>query len=109
MAWTLLLLAGVCEITWAIMAKYSHGFTKFWPSAGTILFTILSLLLLILAMKKLPLGTAYAVWTGIGAIGTVSWGIIFFNEPRDWMRLACIALIVTGIIGLKLHSPTGSL
>ncbi len=105
MSWLLLLAAGACEIIWAIMSKYSHGFTRLWPSVGTIGFNILSVVLLMLAMKKLPLGTSYAVWTGIGAVGSVLWGICCFNEPRDWTRLACIALIIAGIIGLKVLTP----
>jgi quaternary ammonium compound-resistance protein SugE len=106
MAWILLLLAGVCEVVWAVCSKHANGFTRFWPSAMTIVFNIVSVVLLILAMKRLPLGTSYAVWTGIGAVGTVAYGIWRFNEPKDWPRLGCIALIILGIVGLKLLAPT---
>jgi quaternary ammonium compound-resistance protein SugE len=101
MAWIILILAGLCEIVWAVLARYSKGFTQLWPSVGTLAFNIASVALLMLAMKRLPLGTSYAVWTGIGAVGAVLWGIFVFNEPRDWPRLLCIALIIVGIIGLK--------
>ena len=109
MSWILLFSAGVCEIIWAVLAKYSNGFSKLWPSLGTVFFTILSVVLLILAMKRLPLGTAYAIWTGIGAVGTVLWGIAFLNEPRDWARILCIMLVLAGIIGLKLNASANSL
>ena len=105
MAWIYLVLAGLCEIVWAIGLKYSNGFTRLWPSVITIAIMLLSFVLLSQAMRTLPLGTAYAIWTGIGAIGTTIYGILHFNEARDWPRLICIALVVGGIVGLKVLSP----
>ena len=105
-AWLVLLVAGLCEIGWAVGLKYTEGFSRLWPSVGTVAAMIASVVLLGLALKALPLGTAYAVWTGIGAVGTAILGIYLFNEPRDALRLACIALIVAGIIGLKLVTPS---
>lgn len=105
MAWIYLFLAGLFEIGWAVGLKYSHGFTRLWPSAFTIGTMAISILLLGLALRSLPLGTAYAVWTGIGTIGTAILGIILFSEPAEALRLACIGLIAAGIIGLKLVSP----
>lgn len=102
MAWTYLLIAGLLEVGWAIGLKYTDGFSRFWPSVGTILAMILSLAFLGLALKTLPVGTAYAVWTGIGAIGTVILGIVLFAEPATALRLGCVGLILSGIIGLKL-------
>lgn len=102
MAWTYLLIAGLFEIGWAIGLKYTEGFSRLWPTVGTILAMILSLAFLGLALKTLPVGTAYAVWTGIGAIGTVILGIVLFAEPATVLRLGCVALILSGIIGLKL-------
>jgi quaternary ammonium compound-resistance protein SugE len=107
MAWIILIAAGVCEICWAILMKASHGFTRLWPTVGTLFFLILSMVLLMFAMKRLPLGTSYTVWTGIGAVGTVIWGMLMLNEPHDWPRIACIVMIVAGIIGLKALSPAG--
>jgi quaternary ammonium compound-resistance protein SugE len=107
MAWTYLVLAGICEIVWAIGLKYSHGFTRLWPSVITILIMLLSFVLLSQAMRTLPLGTAYAIWTGIGAVGTTIYGILHFNEARDWPRLICIALVIGGIVGLKVLAPKG--
>jgi quaternary ammonium compound-resistance protein SugE len=101
MAWFYLLVAGLFEIGWAIGLKYTHGFTRLWPSLWTVVAMILSLGSLGLALKTLPVGTAYAVWTGIGAIGTVLLGLYLFNEPATAARLACIGLILAGIIGLK--------
>lgn len=101
MHWLILLLAGICEIIWAVGLKLSGGFTRFWPSVWTVLAMLASFVLLCSAMKKIPLGTAYAVWTGIGAAGTVVAGIILFNESRDLSRLFFIGLILAGIIGLK--------
>lgn len=101
MAWLILFVAGLCEIGWAIGLKYTHGFTRLGPSVLTIISMVISLGLLGLALKTLPVGTAYAVWTGIGAVGTAILGIVLFAEPASAMRLACIGLIVTGIIGLK--------
>jgi quaternary ammonium compound-resistance protein SugE len=105
MAWTLLALAGLMEIGWAIGLKYTEGFSRLWPSIWTAGAMIVSIGLLGLAVKTIPIGTAYAVWTGIGAVGTVVLGIVLFHEPATGMRLACVAMIVAGIIGLKLASP----
>jgi len=105
MAWLTLFAAGLFEVGWAIGLKYSAGFTKLGPSVATIAAMLVSLLLLGLALKSLPLGTAYAVWTGIGTIGTVMLGIYLFGESADVLRLACIGLIVAGIVGLKLVTP----
>lgn len=105
MAWVYLLLAGLFEIGWAVGLKYSHGFTKFWPSAATVLAMAVSLFLLGLALRWLPLGTAYAVWTGIGAVGMLLLGIALFAEAADVGRLACVGLIVAGIVGLKVLAP----
>lgn len=104
MEWITLFIAGLFEISWAIGLKYSHGFTLIVPSVLTVILMIASFYFLALAVKSLPLGTAYAVWTGIGTIGTVVLGIILFKEPLTAMRLFCIALIVCGITGLKLLS-----
>lgn len=105
MSWLLLLLAGLLEVGWAIGLKYTEGFTRLWPSIGTALAMIVSLALLGIAMKSLPVGTAYAVWVGVGAVGTVMLGIVLFGEPADALRLASVGLIVAGIIGLKLATP----
>ena len=102
MAWIYLFIAGFLEIGWAVGLKYTYGFTKLWPTVGTVLAMILSISFLGLALKSLPVGTAYAIWTGIGAAGTVVLGIILFAEPATALRLGCVALILTGIIGLKL-------
>ncbi|MQW90313.1 quaternary ammonium compound efflux SMR transporter SugE [Sinorhizobium saheli] len=102
MAWITLLLAGILEIGWAIGLKYTDGFTRLLPSLLTVGSMILSVVLLGIAVRSLPLGTAYAVWTGIGTIGTVILGIVLFGEPATAMRLGCIGLIVAGIAGLKL-------
>jgi quaternary ammonium compound-resistance protein SugE len=104
MAWIVLVLAGLFEIGWAVGLKYTQGFTRFWPSLATILSMVISLALLGIALRTLPLGTAYAVWTGIGAVGTVVLGIVLFGEPVAASRLACAGLILAGIIGLKLTS-----
>ena len=104
MPWILLFIAGLLEVGWAIGLKYTEGFTRFWPSAGTLAAMTLSVVLLGLAMRSLPVGTAYAVWTGIGAVGTVILGIVLFAEPATAARLGCVGLIVAGIIGLKLSS-----
>ncbi|HTK49453.1 MAG TPA: quaternary ammonium compound efflux SMR transporter SugE [Gemmatimonadaceae bacterium] len=105
MSWLVLVLAGLLEIGWAVGLKYSHGLTRLWPSVATAVALVGSMGLLALAMRTLPLGTAYAVWTGIGTVGTAVLGIVLFREPATAMRLACIALIVAGIVGLKLASP----
>jgi quaternary ammonium compound-resistance protein SugE len=102
MAWIYLLIAGLFEVAWAIGLKYTDGFSRLWPSVGTIASMIISLGLLGLALKSLPVGTAYAVWTGIGAIGTAALGIYLFQEPATALRLASIGLILAGIVGLKL-------
>jgi quaternary ammonium compound-resistance protein SugE len=101
-AWLVLVVAGLFEVVWAIGLKYTEGFTRFWPSAGTIAAMVVSVALLGWAMRTLPVGTAYAVWTGIGAIGTVILGIILFHEPATVARLVCIGLILAGIVGLKI-------
>jgi len=102
MSWTLLFIAGLFEIGWAIGLKYTNGFTRLWPSAATIAAIVVSLSLLGLAMRTIPVGTAYAVWTGIGAVGTVLLGIVLFSEVVTVARLMCVVLIVAGIVGLKL-------
>ena len=104
MAWIYLILAGICEIGWAFGLKYSEGFTKPVVSVVTVVVMILSFVLLAQAMKELPLGTAYGIWTGIGAAGTAILGIVFLDEPRDLIRIICILMIVAGVVGLKLFS-----
>ena len=104
MAWLYLLIAGLFEVVWAIGLKYTEGFSRLWPSLATIAAMIVSLGFLGLALKTLPVGTAYAIWTGVGAVGTAALGIYLFAEPATAMRLACIGLIVAGIVGLKLAS-----
>ncbi len=104
-AWFILLIAGLCEIGWAVGMKYTEGFSRLWPSVWTVSGMIASVLLLGWALKSLPLGTAYAVWTGIGAVGTAILGIYLFDESRDVLRFVCIGLIVAGIVGLKLVTP----
>ncbi|HZY72792.1 MAG TPA: quaternary ammonium compound efflux SMR transporter SugE [Edaphobacter sp.] len=101
-AWAILVVAGLFETGWAIGLKYSEGFTRLWPSLATAVMIVLSMSLLGLATRTLPLGTAYAVWTGIGAVGTVALGIVLFGESAALSRLACLGLIVAGILGLKL-------
>ncbi|MBE0509763.1 MAG: quaternary ammonium compound efflux SMR transporter SugE [Chromatiales bacterium] len=101
MAWWLLFFAGLFEIGWAIGLKYTEGFTRPMPSVLTVLAMAASFCLLATAMKTLPVGTAYAVWTGIGAVGTVALGILLFNEPATIIRLLCILMIIAGILGLK--------
>jgi quaternary ammonium compound-resistance protein SugE len=101
-AWLALGLAGLFEIGWAVGLKYTEGFTRLWPSIGTGVALVLSMALLGLALRVLPLGTAYAVWTGIGTVGTALLGIVLFREPATVARLVCIGLILTGIVGLKL-------
>jgi len=105
MAWVYLALAGVLEIVWAVGLRHTAGFTRFWPSIGTLVAIVASLLLLGLALRTLPLGTAYAVWTGIGAVGTVVLGIVLFDEIASLTRVLCVLLIVCGIVGLKLGTP----
>jgi quaternary ammonium compound-resistance protein SugE len=105
MAWFTLLMAGVLEIIWALGLKYSHGFTRFWPSVVTVLAIAMSFGLLGLSLRSVPFGTAYAIWTGIGAAGAVIAGIVLFGEPADWVRLGCLILIVAGTLGLRLVTP----
>ncbi len=105
MAWIYLLAAGLLEIAWAVGLKYTQGFTRLWPSVFTVISMAASVGLLGLALRHLPLGTAYAIWTGIGTVGTAIAGMILLGEPAGAMRLGCIALIVAGILGLKLLTP----
>ncbi|MFP5410244.1 MAG: quaternary ammonium compound efflux SMR transporter SugE [Gammaproteobacteria bacterium] len=105
MAWVILALAGLFEIAWAIGLKYTEGFTRLWPTVGTVAAMIVSLGLLGIAMKSLPVGTAYAVWVGVGAVGTVVLGIVLFGEPANAARLISVGLIMAGLIGLKLATP----
>lgn len=107
MAWVVLFIAGLMEVGWAVGLKYTAGFTRLWPSLGTIGALIVSMGLLGLSLRSLPLGTAYAIWTGIGTLGTAVLGMILFREPATAARLLCIALILTGIVGLKLVTPEG--
>lgn len=109
MAWTLLFLAGLFEIAWAIALKYSEGFTRLWPSVIFGVTAWLSIALLSQALKTIPIGTSYAVWTGIGAVGVAIAGIIWFGESASALRIACIALIVAGILGLRLTGSGGTL
>ena len=102
MAWALLFLAGLLEVAWAVGLKYTDGFTRPWPTAATLVAMIGSVVLLALAVRTLPLGTAYAVWTGIGTAGAVLLGIVLFQEPATLARLFFVGLIVAGIVGLKL-------
>lgn len=105
MAWLILMVAGLAEVGWAVGLKYTQGFTRPMPTALTVTAMVLSLWLLGLAVRTLPLGTAYAIWTGIGTVGTVVVGIMLFDEPASSVRLLCVALIVSGIVGLKLVTP----
>src|SRR6185436_4494088 len=104
MTWVILIVAGLFETGWAIGLKYTEGFTRLWPTVWTALSMIVSLGLLGVAMKDLPVGTAYPVWVGVGAVGTVILGIVLFQEPANAARLISVALIIAGIIGLKLAS-----
>ncbi len=105
MAWFVLFIAGLLEVVWAVGLKYTEGFTKLWPSIGTLGAMGISVWLLSQALKSIPVGTGYAVWTGIGAIGTIIWGMTVLGESRDIGRIFCLLLIVAGIIGLKAFSP----
>jgi len=105
MAWLLLVIAGLFEVGWAIGLKYTDGFTRFWPTVGTLAAMAISLGLLGLAMKTLPVGTSYAVWVGVGAVGTAILGIVLLGESASVGRLVSLGLIVAGIVGLKLASP----
>ena len=104
MAWLLLVVAGILEIGWAVGLKYTEGFTRLWPSVATVISMIASMGLLGLAVRTLPLGTAYAVWTGIGTLGTAVLGVLLFREPATALRMASILLIVAGIVGVKVSS-----
>ena len=105
MAWVILILAWLFETGWAIGLKYTEGFTRFWPTVWTVFAMIVSLWLLGIAMRTLPVGTAYSVWVGVGAVGTVALGIALLEEPANAARLASVGLIIAGIIGLKLATP----
>lgn len=104
MSWLILVLAGLFEIAWAIGLKYTEGFTRLWPTVGTVAAMAISVTLLGIAMRELPVGTAYAVWVGIGAVGTVILGIVLLGDAASLGRLISLALIIAGIIGLKLAS-----
>jgi len=104
MAWLTLVLAGFVEVAWAVGLKYTQGFTRLWPTVFTVAGGFASFFLLAQAARTIPIGTAYAVWTGIGAVGTAALGMVLFDEPRDLLRVACIGLVVAGAVGLKLVS-----
>ncbi|HZY48905.1 MAG TPA: multidrug efflux SMR transporter [Devosia sp.] len=104
MAWVYLIIAGLFEIVWAIALKYADGFTQFWPSAFAVVGMIVSVILLELSLRELPVGTAYAVWTGIGTVGAAILGMMLFSEPATALRIGCIGLIVCGIAGLKIFA-----
>ena len=106
-AWIILVIAGLFEIGWAVGLKYTDGFSRLLPSVLTLAGMALSIVFLSLALKVLPMGTAYAVWTGVGAVGTVLLGIVLFDEPTTVGRLLCVGLIIAGIVGLKLTGPAG--
>jgi quaternary ammonium compound-resistance protein SugE len=105
-AWVLLLIAGLLEVAWAIGLKYTEGFTRLWPSVLTLTSMTASVVLLGIAMKSLPVGTSYAVWVGVGAVGTAALGMVLFGESANPGRLVSLGLIVAGIVGLKLATPT---
>lgn len=105
MAWLLLVVAGLMEVGWAIGLKYTEGFTRLWPSVFTLAAMVASVVLLGVAMKTLPVGTSYAVWVGVGAVGTAILGIVLFGEPANAGRIVSLGLIVAGIVGLKLATP----
>lgn len=105
MPWLILVIAALFETVWAIGLKYTDGFTRLWPSVGTLAAMAVSVALLAVAMKSLPVGTAYAIWVGIGAVGTVILGVVLFGEPVNALRMASVALIVAGLVGLKLATP----
>ena len=107
MAWTCLIIAGLLEIGWAVGLKYTDGFSRLWPSVVTVAAMIASFALLAQALKTIPIGTGYAVWTGIGAAGTALFGMAFLGESREVLRIVCIVLIVAGVLGLKFASATG--
>jgi quaternary ammonium compound-resistance protein SugE len=106
MNWFILVVAGLFEIGWAIGLKYTEGFTRVWPTIATVFSMIVSLALLGIAMKSLPVGTAYAIWVGVGAVGTAMLGIFLFGESANLFRLVSLGLIVTGLVGLKLATPS---
>jgi quaternary ammonium compound-resistance protein SugE len=105
MAWVWLTLAGVLEVVWAIGMKYTDGFTRLVPSIITVVAMAASVYFLALAVRTIPIGTGYAVWTGIGAVGVAILGMVLFGEPRTWLRIGCILLIIAGIAGLKIATP----
>lgn len=105
MAWWSLFIAGVFEVVWAAGLKYTDGFTRLWPSVGTVVAMLFSFFFLAQSLRYIPLGTAYAIWTGIGAVGTALLGMVLFDESRDPLRVACILLVIIGILGLKFASP----
>jgi quaternary ammonium compound-resistance protein SugE len=107
MAWTILLVAGLFEIGWAVGLKYTDGFTRLWPTVGVALAMVVSVALLAQAVRTIPLGTAYAVWTGVGAVGTALMGMYLFGESTELPRILCLVLVVAGIIGLKFYSAHG--
>ncbi len=107
MAWIYLIIAGLLEIVWAIGLKHTEGFSRLWPSVATVGTMIASFILLSIALKTIPVGTGYAVWTGIGAAGTAVIGMMFLGEPREVLRILCIILIVAGVVGLKVVSAPG--
>ena len=104
-AWLALLAAGLLEVAWALGLKYSDGLTRLWPTAATLVAIALSFGLMAIALRSLPFGTAYAVWTGIGAVGSIVVGMYLYSEPTDPVRVICLTLIVAGMVGLKLNSP----
>jgi quaternary ammonium compound-resistance protein SugE len=106
-AWTVLLVAGVLETAWAVGLKSTHGFTRLWPSVWTGIAAVASMVLLAIAVKVIPLGTGYAVWTGIGAVGTALIGMMWLGESRDVIRLLCLGLIIAGVLGLRFVSANG--
>ena len=103
--WTALLAAGLLEVAWAVGLKHSDGLTRLWPTAATVIAIALSFALMALALRSLPFGTAYAVWTGIGAVGSILVGMSWYGDPIDPVRIVCLALIIVGMVGLKLNSP----
>jgi len=105
MDWLILFVAGLFEIGWAVGLKYTEGFTRLWPSVGTVLSMVISMGLLAMALKSIPVGTAYAIWVGVGAVGTATVGILLLGESASLMRLFSLFLIVAGIVGLKLATP----
>lgn len=104
MAWVILFFAGLFEVAWAVGLKFTEGFTRGWATLGTLVAVAVSMMLLGIALRDLPVGTAYAIWVGIGVVGTAAAGVVFFNEPISWFRVFSILLIVIGIVGLKISS-----